>query len=173
MREILFRGKPAERFKDIFSFPEVWGDNIQDGFVIGSLVVDGDRCYIAKSGMANCRQLTTNGITTMVEVITETVGQYTGLTDKNGKKVFNGDIIRYADRLAFNCYSESIEAPEEYDGCYYEDIFTTDEVVYGIYYDYPAFDLKNHDFDCNGLSELCNGDWHFEVIGNIHEQGAQ
>lgn len=66
MREILFRGKN-----------KVTGEMIR-----GNLYQHGEQCFI----MANNRN---------TEVLPKTVGQYTGLTDVNDVKIFEGDIITY------------------------------------------------------------------------------
>ncbi len=159
MREILFRGKRKDNGK----------------WVIGSLIPKQTNTYadgfLIIEGAINYDELD-NFHPSFSEhsVISKTTGQYTGLTDKNGKKIFEGDIIRYADEDKYRMYIESFEHPEEYEGVDFSEMWTVDEVVYCVETGYPAFDLNNHDFECNGLAELNeSGEYFYEIIGNIHD----
>lgn len=78
MREILFRGKRLDDGEWVHGFLTVDDSETPNQFVIDYLMPH-KSCY------------------GQTEIDPETVGQFTGLTDKNVKKIFEGDIVEYND----------------------------------------------------------------------------
>ena len=85
-------------------------------------------------------------------VIPETIGQYTGLKDRNGINIFEGDIIKYknTDGIKFNSVALTVIGKVVYNEKNASFAISGKDEIGAKYYDY--FPIKN-----------------IEVIGNIHD----
>ena len=124
MREILFRGKDIK-------------GNWYEGLLAHNIAKD--EWYISNKA----------GISTAYQVRPETIRQYTGLSDKNGTKIFEGDVVRISE--------------DYYDGLHY----SGNEV----YYSDGAFcvEYETPEYDVTSIGFLVREGVEVEVIGNIYD----
>ena len=134
MREILFRGIRKDTHELVYGFYGEYFNgkkNIPCISIVDTHAISGSFCY---------------------EVIPETVGQFTGLTDRNGEKIFEGDIIAYRkgclavsfDFASFGFLFEGYNGEEGY-----SHVIPFNDYENGIY-----IDRKTYQID-------------YEIVGNV------
>ena len=139
MREILFRGQTRRKGEKVC----VDGTPVDSNWVYGGIFPnnDGGDFAIIYQQEPEIKKFS---------VYSDTVGQYTGLIDRRGMKIFEGDIVEYED-----------EAPGQYE---YHDslIINRGEIRYseGCFYWTNAVNANLQDSVYKGVADC-------EVIGNI------
>lgn len=147
MREILFRGKAINRNEGCHR------TEYQNGEWVYGLVT---KLYDEQFKNLPAEMTNTNGISG-IEIDYKTIGQYTNMLDKNGKKIFEGDIIDFSDRSDGDGYGVvKYDANETEFGIEYDNIYESlgkyyypkDIEVIGNIYDNPEL-LGDEENDSN------------------------
>lgn len=93
MREILFRGKRADN-----------GEWVEGQLLYFKSSVGTNELALIVEGCEWDNSTEWFNLGKRAKVIPETVGQFTGLLDKNSKKIFEGDIVRCEIEYDVGCY---------------------------------------------------------------------
>lgn len=132
MREILFRGKRTDTGEWVEGYYEFGYDSENEEPTHYMWVLN----HTEKYGE-------------MFTVIPETVGQYTGLTDKNDKKIFEGDIVKCIEIAR---HKEIISPVVFLDGTWF-------------LHESEDCDAYLYNYETEGANRM----FEIEVIGNIHD----
>ena len=141
MREILFRGQTRKNGEKV---EMATGEKVPGHWVYGGIFPGTGDYSIIYGGEAE-KDLERH------IVYSETVGQYTGLKDKNGKRIFEGDIV------AQNWY----DYDEPRDDSFGKVVFCEYDCSFSV------MDVNKDGF--MPLGRCGSYHWEVEVIGNIHD----